>query len=269
MRDGPAAGPSPSPGPSGGSGGGSDKRATRRTSSANRTLASTSLAEQVRTLLWKIRVKRRGQQGQQEQRWGAAAASSDPQCGGDDAAGGSGSRCRDRLSNPRAQETQADADPDTSADAKADAEAAVCAICLEVVESPATLSGCEVPRGGTASTPTRRGHTFCLWCIQQWSAVTNRCPLCKLPFDAIHPDHGGVPRCRQGFEPRLQCPGFRVSDVGTRGQELEGRVKGLRGEGKGLVAGGQRLEVRYVGQGVRVHRLIQIPSTLCPYTLKP
>jgi hypothetical protein len=57
-------------------------------------------------------------------------------------------------------------------------EAVTCAICLDAAESPATLSGCASHRSATP-------HTFCLACIQQWSQVTNRCPLCKSPFDAI------------------------------------------------------------------------------------
>ena len=60
-----------------------------------------------------------------------------------------------------------------------------CAICLDIAESPATLSGCPTTTTNANVTATATRHTFCLACIEQWSKVTNRCPLCKRPFDAI------------------------------------------------------------------------------------
>jgi hypothetical protein len=57
-------------------------------------------------------------------------------------------------------------------------EAVECSICLDACIDPSTLRGCHATSH----------HTFCLTCITRWAEVTTRCPLCKLPFDAIvHP----------------------------------------------------------------------------------
>tara|TARA_B110001450_G_scaffold217874_1_gene212057 strand:- start:273 stop:1079 length:807 start_codon:yes stop_codon:yes gene_type:complete len=57
-------------------------------------------------------------------------------------------------------------------------EALSCSICLDICIDPSTLRGCHATSH----------HTFCLTCITRWAEVTTRCPLCKLPFDAIvHP----------------------------------------------------------------------------------
>ena len=57
-------------------------------------------------------------------------------------------------------------------------QAVECSICLDACIDPSTLRGCHATSH----------HTFCLTCITRWAEVTTRCPLCKLPFDAIvHP----------------------------------------------------------------------------------
>lgn len=63
-------------------------------------------------------------------------------------------------------------------DSDDDIEAIECSICLDACIDPSTLRGCHATSH----------HTFCLSCITRWAEVTTRCPLCKLPFDAIvHP----------------------------------------------------------------------------------
>lgn len=47
----------------------------------------------------------------------------------------------------------------------------VCGICRDVVIDRGLLEGCQ--------------HWFCYTCIDNWSAITNRCPLCKIEFQHI------------------------------------------------------------------------------------
>jgi len=48
-----------------------------------------------------------------------------------------------------------------------------CGICLEPVSQSdrGKLNSCD--------------HFFCLYCIAEWSKVTNKCPLCKRRFNVI------------------------------------------------------------------------------------
>uniref|UniRef100_A0ACD5T6P6 Uncharacterized protein n=1 Tax=Avena sativa TaxID=4498 RepID=A0ACD5T6P6_AVESA len=47
----------------------------------------------------------------------------------------------------------------------------ICGICRDVVIDRGVLDGCQ--------------HWFCYTCIDNWSAITNRCPLCKVEFQHI------------------------------------------------------------------------------------
>uniref|UniRef100_A0ACD5TYX2 Uncharacterized protein n=1 Tax=Avena sativa TaxID=4498 RepID=A0ACD5TYX2_AVESA len=47
----------------------------------------------------------------------------------------------------------------------------ICGICRDVVIDRGVLDGCQ--------------HWFCYTCIDNWSAITNRCPLCKVKFQHI------------------------------------------------------------------------------------
>lgn len=50
---------------------------------------------------------------------------------------------------------------------------AQCTICIEKIKADkiATLDNCS--------------HTFCMECIREWSAITNKCPLCQTSFSRI------------------------------------------------------------------------------------
>jgi len=62
-----------------------------------------------------------------------------------------------------------------------------CAVCMDNMDKDAgELDGC--------------GHTFCFECIEQWSNVTNKCPLCKCVFEAINREGGASKK----VEDRLQ-----------------------------------------------------------------
>ncbi|KAI5000135.1 hypothetical protein ZWY2020_004724 [Hordeum vulgare] len=47
----------------------------------------------------------------------------------------------------------------------------ICGICRDIVIDRGVLDGCQ--------------HWFCYTCIDNWSAITNRCPLCKIEFQHI------------------------------------------------------------------------------------
>uniref|UniRef100_A0A453FHS7 RING-type domain-containing protein n=1 Tax=Aegilops tauschii subsp. strangulata TaxID=200361 RepID=A0A453FHS7_AEGTS len=47
----------------------------------------------------------------------------------------------------------------------------ICGICRDIVIDRGVLDGCQ--------------HWFCYTCIDNWSAITNRCPLCKIEFQNI------------------------------------------------------------------------------------
>ncbi|KAM0905687.1 hypothetical protein ACQ4PT_017269 [Festuca glaucescens] len=47
----------------------------------------------------------------------------------------------------------------------------ICGICRDIVIDRGLLDGCQ--------------HWFCYTCIDNWSAITNRCPLCKVEFQHI------------------------------------------------------------------------------------
>ena len=79
-------------------------------------------------------------------------------------------RRRDRAREDAATEEEDDDDHDD--------EVITCAICLDAARSPCTLGGC--------APNARASHVFCEDCITRWSAVANRCPLCKASFDVVH-----------------------------------------------------------------------------------
>lgn len=47
----------------------------------------------------------------------------------------------------------------------------ICGICRDIVIDRGLLDGCQ--------------HWFCYTCIDNWSAIINRCPLCKVEFQHI------------------------------------------------------------------------------------